>query len=66
MRRDPKGIYRQAQTGEAQHVPGLQAEYEPPTNPDLVVHGDKEKPEDAATRIVGMLDGLGLLTSPQT
>jgi adenylylsulfate kinase len=66
MQRDPKGIYRRAQTGEAQHVPGLQVEYEPPINPDLVVHGDKENPEDAATRIVGMLEARGLLTTQGT
>lgn len=38
MQRDPKGIYRDAAQGGA--VPGLQAAYEPPLDPDLVIHGD--------------------------
>lgn len=65
MQRDPKGIYRKAQTGGAQHVPGLQADYEPPVNPDLVIHGDKENPQDAASRIVQLLDERGLLSALQ-
>ena len=50
MRRDPKGIYRQAA-----EVPGLKAPYEPPFDPDLVIHGDQEPPESAARRIVAKL-----------
>jgi adenylylsulfate kinase len=50
--RDPKGIYRKGLEGATQEVPGLQAIYEPPENPDLVVHGDTEMPEAAAQRVV--------------
>ena len=53
MRRDPKGIYRHS----SGNVPGLQVTYEPPLDPDLVIHGDREKPEDAARRIVEKLTG---------
>lgn len=49
--RDPKGIY----AGDPSHVPGLGAPYEPPLQPDLVVHGDKESPDDAAGRILKLL-----------
>jgi adenylylsulfate kinase len=55
IRRDPKGIYRRAQQGEAQHVPGLQTRYEPPLNPAIVIRGDQEDPEDAARRILELL-----------
>jgi adenylylsulfate kinase len=55
IQRDPKGIYRRAQQGEAQHVPGLQTRYEPPLNPALVIRGDQDDPEDAARRIVELL-----------
>jgi adenylylsulfate kinase len=55
MARDPKGIYRQAREGKAEFVPGLQAEYEPPLNPEIVVRGDIENPEDAARRIMAFL-----------
>lgn len=53
--RDPKGIYRAARMGTANAVPGLQAVYEPPQEPDLVVRGDEEAPEVAAQRIVAKL-----------
>ena len=53
--RDPKGIYRAARIGTANAVPGLQAVYEPPQEPDLVVRGDEEAPEVAAQRIVAKL-----------
>jgi len=61
MQRDPKGIYRKALSGEAAHVPGLQAEYEPPLNPDAVVHGDRENPEDASRRIIEVLEARRML-----
>ncbi len=44
MERDVKGIYRSAQEGRSRTVPGLQAVYEPPENPDLVISGTEESP----------------------
>lgn len=55
MSRDPKGIYRKAREGKATDVPGLQAVYEPPEHPDLVIRGDRDDPADAAHRIVSLL-----------
>jgi adenylylsulfate kinase len=55
IERDPKGIYRKAQQGEANHVPGLQTRYEPPLTPAVVVRGDQEDPDSAARRIVELL-----------
>jgi adenylylsulfate kinase len=60
MARDPKGIYRKGQAGISQHVPGLQAAYEP-LHPDVITHGDRESPETAADRIVQMLRSRGLM-----
>jgi len=59
--RDSKGIYRRAREGKAPNVPGIQAEYEPPLQPDLVVRGDTEIPTDAARRIVTALIEKGYL-----
>ncbi len=58
MARDPKGIYRRAREGEAQTVPGLQSAYEAPQNPEVVLQGDQEAPEDAARRIISKLTEL--------
>jgi adenylylsulfate kinase-like enzyme len=53
--RDPKGIYRRAREGGADTVPGIQAAYEAPEKADLVLHGDRETPEDAARRVIAKL-----------
>jgi adenylylsulfate kinase len=55
MRRDPKGIYGKARQSEAAYVPGIQTAYEPPETPDVIVHGDRDDPEDAAKRIIDAL-----------
>ena len=63
VQRDPKGIYRQAREGKASHVPGVQAAYEPPGNPDIVIHGDRDDPADAARRVIDVLVGRSYLAS---
>lgn len=45
--RDTKGLYRQGVA-----LPGVQAPYEPPLAPEVVVHGDRGTPAQAAARIV--------------
>jgi adenylylsulfate kinase len=59
MARDPKGIYRSATQDPVNTVPGLKAPYEPPERPDVVVHGNREPPEEAADRIIQRLRELG-------
>ncbi|HEU4353617.1 MAG TPA: adenylyl-sulfate kinase [Burkholderiales bacterium] len=49
--RDPKGLYRKAQT-----LPGVQAPYEPPLAPELVVRGAAGTPADAGRQIVALLE----------
>ena len=53
--RDPKGIYKRGQAGGTNTVPGLQADYQPPEHPDLVVRADREAPEEAARRVMSEL-----------
>lgn len=59
--RDPKGIYRRAREGAAATVPGFQAMYEPPENPEIVVRGDEEAPKVAARRVAAVLVEKGYL-----
>jgi adenylylsulfate kinase len=65
--RDPKGIYRRAQSGEASTVPGVQVSYEPPEHPDVIVSGSGDI-RSAAGAIVeallarGYVSGLALWT----
>ena len=63
IQRDPKGIYRKAATGQATHVPGVQTVYEPPEDPDVIIHGDNDNPAEAARRVVEFLLGRGFLNS---
>jgi adenylylsulfate kinase len=57
--RDTKGLYR---GGKAATLPGVQAPYEPPLAPELVVHGDRGSPQQAASATVGMLEQKGWLS----
>lgn len=66
IHRDPKGIYRLGLEGKADAVPGLQVEYESPEKPDLIVHGDNESPDRAASRIVESLVEKGYLNTQET
>ena len=61
MARDPKGLYRQAKAGSTATVPGVQALYEPPEVPDLIMHGDRETPDAAARRAIALLVDNGYI-----
>jgi adenylylsulfate kinase len=63
VQRDPKGIYRKAREGAASYVPGVQAVYEPPEKPDVVVHGDRDVPAEAARRVIELLVAKGYMTA---
>ena len=52
--RDTKGLYRQGAA-----LPGVQAPYEAPLAPELVVRGDRGTPAEAAGRIVHLLSTRG-------
>ena len=58
MARDPKGIYQNA--GSDGTVPGLQATYQEPTSPELIVDCEKS-PQDSASAIFTKLADLGWL-----
>jgi len=51
--RDPKGLYARFRSGELVGLTGIDAPYEPPRYPDLVVNGtDDHQPSDSAARVV--------------
>lgn len=53
--RDPKGLYKRAAKGEIEDFTGVAkskaADYEPPWNPHLHLHTDREDPEECARRV---------------
>jgi bifunctional enzyme CysN/CysC len=60
--RDPKGLYARMRAGEIRGVTGVDAPYEPPSDPDVRVCGDQCSPEDAAGEIL-LATGLVLTES---
>lgn len=56
MARDPKGIYRRGRDGGSSTVPGFQASYEPPENPDVVVRCNEDSASGAARVIAKLVE----------
>ncbi len=46
--RDPKGLYKRARAGEIKNFTGIDSPFEPPTNPDVVLHGADAEPVELA------------------
>lgn len=62
-KRDPKGIYRKADQGRADTVPGAQEIYEAPKDPELRVGGTTPADRAAGT-VVGKMRSLGFNLQP--
>ncbi len=60
-RRDPKGLYARAARGEIRNFTGVDAPYEAPEQPELVLDTVAFTPEDNAGRILDFLHAQGLL-----
>jgi len=50
--RDPKGLYAKARSGKLAHFTGISAQYEPPTEPDLILDTSKVSLEDNVQRLL--------------
>jgi len=53
--RDPKGLYRRAKNGEIKGFTGINAPYEEPENPEIIVETDKYSIEECALQIIDYL-----------
>jgi bifunctional enzyme CysN/CysC len=62
-RRDTKGLYAKVRSGSATGVSGVDAPYEAPTAPDLVVGVNGETVAESVRRVVEHLRQLGVLGS---
>jgi adenylylsulfate kinase len=54
-RRDPKGLYRKARSGELAHFTGVSDPYEAPVTPDLAVNLGTENVRHATEQVLGVL-----------
>lgn len=55
-KRDPKGLYARARSGSLKGLTGVDAPYEPPDNPDLVLDTSNTTIEDLAAEVIGLLN----------
>lgn len=61
--RDPKGLYRKARAGEISGFTGIDAPYEPPLNPEIVLAGNADPPDQLARRVIHYLQQNGKIDS---
>ncbi|MBX6423676.1 adenylyl-sulfate kinase [Thermosulfurimonas sp. F29] len=54
-KRDPKGLYRKAREGKIHEFTGVNAPYEEPENPDLVLNTEEEDLETCIRKVLQML-----------
>jgi adenylyl-sulfate kinase len=50
--RDPKQLYKKARAGQIQQFTGIDAPYEPPEDPEIVVHTDRQTVEESIGTIL--------------
>jgi adenylylsulfate kinase len=60
-KRDVKGLYKKAYSGEIGAFTGVSDPYEPPVAPELALRTNEEEPEDSAKRVIAKLEELGYL-----
>lgn len=53
--RDPKGLYEKARAGQLKGFTGIDAPYEPPEDPEIAVHTDKQSPQESVGQILDVL-----------
>jgi adenylylsulfate kinase len=54
-KRDPKGLYKKARSGELKNFTGIDAPYEEPLNPEIIVDTSVLTPEESVQKIISYL-----------
>ncbi len=57
--RDPKGLYKKAMAGEIKNFTGVNAPYEAPDKPELVIRSDQCSVQEAAVMLLELLEKAG-------
>ncbi|TLY10678.1 MAG: adenylyl-sulfate kinase [Thaumarchaeota archaeon] len=55
IKRDPKGLYKKALSGEISNFTGVQDPYEEPLTPDVLLNTDSETVEECVNKIISVL-----------
>jgi adenylyl-sulfate kinase len=63
-RRDPKGLYKKAHSGEIADFTGVSDPYEEPANPQLRLETEGRTPDESAALVLARLEELSVLEVP--
>lgn len=58
-RRDPKGLYKKARTGEITNFTGISSPYEAPMRPEIIIESDKQTLRKSVDQIICYLKDKG-------
>ncbi|CAM4113016.1 adenylylsulfate kinase [Bacillus manliponensis] len=61
-KRDPKGLYKKARSGEIKQFTGVDSPYEEPLNPEVVVETNRYSVEKCAEQVISYLQERGLIS----
>ena len=64
--RDPKGLYRKAREGKISEFTGINSPYEPPEAAELVIPSGELSVDDAAAKVVQLLEARALIPPRST
>ena len=59
--RDPKGLYKKARAGQIKEFTGIDAPYEAPENPEVIVETDQETIEKSTEKVIAYLVKQGII-----
>ncbi|MDX6553414.1 MAG: adenylylsulfate kinase [Gaiellales bacterium] len=62
-RRDIKGLYAKARSGEIKEFTGVSDPYEPPIDPEVIVHTENRTPQQSADEVILRLEQLGVIAA---
>jgi adenylylsulfate kinase len=57
--RDPKGLYKKAREGQIKDFTGVNAPYEVPLTPELILKSAEASPDELADQVLGFLSAAG-------
>ncbi len=62
-KRDVKGLYAKALSGEIKNFTGISDPYEAPENPEIRINSETQSPEESLKVILDYLEGAGLISA---
>ena len=57
-----KGFYKDARANKIKNFTGINSPYEPPENPNLVIHTDTEDLDESVSKVLNLLTNLNIVS----